>query len=562
LEGLEMVQISSSSSEVASTGFLVLRVRETTGDGQTTEKLLKAGDRLSAGGIDLEVVETGRRDVAGEPLDRPLGEPLDGPQTLDQQLAEIDSRLKSLDEAENIASQRQALEKQQAAWETHKAGMQQALEDRVAGLDALRVDLESQRMSMERERRQWETEQADDRQSAAARNAELESIRAELAAQRERLEEQCRRFEERLVNLHSREGELAGQVASEPQSAATTVTPEPTEQPAEQASAPPAAVPAPADTDPETEATPIAESENMQSEASTPAPARYAPVDLAAILRKTGFEVDLEEVDPQPAAKAEIKPPPKLETSKAESAAPPAIDISTPVPRQRKVVAGEEEVSIDDYMSRLLARSRGDSATPPNSSTSKSNAVRAPAPAPAAPAETPQPAPAKVDAETESETSATDEAGKTTLRAAAPERHIDIRAMRQLANLSAKNALQKHDSRRLSGSLRSKLVVTAVSGFIGVSLLIIHLMPKAHPVTLYGALASFAVSALWGWNYLKLAAELAGERTAYLTRHLKAGEAAVAADELAAAKTRQAETKPSEINPAEIEPAAVPQEDS
>ena len=109
-------------------------------------------------------------------------------------------------------------------------------------------------------------------------------------------------------------------------------------------------------------------------------------------------------------------------------------------------------------------------------------------------------------------------------RAVAPERQVDLKAMRQLANLSATSALHKHESKRLSGDTRTKLLVTGVSIMVGVSLLVLHQLPGAPPVTLYGAAASFAVAALWGVNYMSLMSRLAGERMAYMSRHLKTGE--------------------------------------
>ena len=109
-------------------------------------------------------------------------------------------------------------------------------------------------------------------------------------------------------------------------------------------------------------------------------------------------------------------------------------------------------------------------------------------------------------------------------RAVAPERQVDFKAMRQLANLSAKNALHKHESKQLSGTTRTKLLVTSVAVVVGVSLLVIHQLPGAPPVTIYGAVASFAVAALWGVNYVSLLSRMAGERMAYMSRHLKAGE--------------------------------------
>ena len=60
---------------------------------------------------------------------------------------------------------------------------------------------------------------------------------------------------------------------------------------------------------------------------------------------------------------------------------------------------------------------------------------------------------------------------------------------------------------------------------VGVSLLVIHLLPGAPAVTVYGAVGSFAAAALWGMNYVSLMSRQAGERVAHMARHLKAGEA-------------------------------------
>ena len=194
----------------------------------------------------------------------------------------------------------------------------------------------------------------------------------------------------------------------------------------------------------------------------------------------------------------------------------PSIDISAPVPRVRKPAGPNEEaeVSIDEYMSHLLARSRGDSspASDPAASVPRAPAAsvsRAAAPAPVA---VPRPSPAPVVPAPQGEPPKPDVPVEMSPRTVAPERQFDFKAMRQLANLSAKSALHKHDSKQLSGDTRTKLLVASVGVVVGVSLLLIRLLPGAPPVTLYGAAASFAVAALWGVNYVSLMSRL-GRRT-------------------------------------------------
>jgi hypothetical protein len=71
-------------------------------------------------------------------------------------------------------------------------------------------------------------------------------------------------------------------------------------------------------------------------------------------------------------------------------------------------------------------------------------------------------------------------------------------------------------------------LVASVAAVVGASLLTLHQFPGAPPLTVYGSLASFTVLALWGVNYIMLTSRMAGERMAYMNRHLKNGEDTVA----------------------------------
>ena len=110
-------------------------------------------------------------------------------------------------------------------------------------------------------------------------------------------------------------------------------------------------------------------------------------------------------------------------------------------------------------------------------------------------------------------------------RAVAPEKQVDLKAMRQLANQSATCALQKHDSKQLSDVARGKLAVMIVSLVIAGSLLGLSGVPGVSPsLTMCGAAASFAIAALWGANYLSLKARLTKERRAHRNRYLASSE--------------------------------------
>ncbi len=260
------------------------------------------------------------------------------------------------------------------------------------------------------------------------------------------------------------------------------------------------------------------------------APTGNSPVDLAAILRKTGFQIDLDDEPKETEEPPRRRPLPKVEAHEERlaerhaerPAVKPAVDISGPVPRVRKTVEPVEEVSIDDYMSNLLARARGDSAptSDPKANVPKPQTAVAPAPARgrcpllANPRRSPQlpcrPHPERWHREQ-------------------PRGRSTCVRRRQLANMSAKSALQRPDETiRLAGSTRAKLLVTIVAGVVAHrSWLSVSCLTHIR-LRFMRAVAAFAVAALWGLNYLTLMSKIAGERFAYMSRHLKTGEEAAA----------------------------------
>ena len=190
-----------------------------------TESVLQAGDCLSVGGIDLEVVEIGQPGPGAE--DSSDEHPVATEQFPPQEAGHLAVVQAELD------AQSRALDVKQAAWEVQQAGAQRMLDDRIAGLDALRVDLETQRFAVEKDRRAWE---------------------AKIAATETRPAEPV---------------EAAGEMA--------------------------ASLPEPPATDSESETGLVAEVETVK----TTAPSTAAPVDLAAVLRQTGFQIDQADEEPQ-----------------------------------------------------------------------------------------------------------------------------------------------------------------------------------------------------------------------------------------------------------------------
>ncbi len=98
--------------------------------------------------------------------------------------------------------------------------------------------------------------------------------------------------------------------------------------------------------------------------------------------------------------------------------------------------------------------------------------------------------------------------------------------MRQLANLSAKTAISKHDRKQLSISSRTKLAVTLAAAFAGTISLGLSIAGHARLITGFLSLASFAIAGLCGKDYFLLTKKMIGARTAHLEQHSKTGDEA------------------------------------
>ncbi|MEI8373615.1 MAG: hypothetical protein WCJ35_12380 [Planctomycetota bacterium] len=413
----------------------------------------------------------------------------------------------------NLDAQYRALEEQRVAWETQKSEIAEQAAAHEADRQRLRVEFESAQEVLASERLQWESQQGEVLAARSTESTQLAAQQANLDAQYRALEEQQAAWETQKIVAHQTlDDRVAGldalcvdlesqHVALEKERRqwesqlrnATAIQSTETEHLAVR------------EVLSETERKPVAEAETVKITAPTTA----TPVDLLAILRRTGFNTDQADEEEQSNNNFNHED----ESSKSGPAEEPLIDISAPVPRPLESVGQdrEEEVSIDEYMSRLLARSRGDSA--PSSDPAAVSAVAAPQSSSISVVPEPHPEPPDPC-----------EPVEMAPRAVVAERQVDLQAMRQLANLSAKNALHKHESKRLSGNTRAKLLVTSVSVVAGVSLLVIYLLPGAPHITIYGAVASLAVAVLWGVRYKSLASRMTSERLAYMSRHIKAVE--------------------------------------
>ena len=221
-------------------------------------------------------------------------------------------------------------------------------------------------------------------------------------------------------------------------------------------------------------------------ESSTKSPASSEEVFQNLGLSPLFSEEDGQSHDPQPA-------PPESALARFNSPSPPE-------PKPDSDDDENDGESIDDYMGRLLERVRQTTGDERQSTTSvpyKPKPVR--------------PKPTEHAAESGDRTSPDSESepaepkpGKMEPRAVAPERSVDMSAMRELANFSAHTAINSHARRMLSSAALNRLSV-AVTGLAagGVSMWL-WWAKASNNLPLYVAMVGFTVAAIWGVRYAAL----------------------------------------------------------
>jgi hypothetical protein len=152
--------------------------------------------------------------------------------------------------------------------------------------------------------------------------------------------------------------------------------------------------------------------------------------------------------------------------------------------------AASEDESIEQYMTRLMARVRGITATPEE---------------PARPSHTTKEE-ERPEAAAEPEEFKVQPVAKAALTAIPvrprPEQRTDLSAMRELANLNARSALDTHTRQRLTRVARDKLVVVAMAvlfGCVGVALGFLH------PLAWVGAGMCLLVALAWAAQSVQFA---------------------------------------------------------
>jgi hypothetical protein len=433
------------------------------------------------------------------------------------------------------------------------------LEAERQSLAAERSGLETQRNALAEERRQWQAAQEavkhdGDKQGEqlAARLAELEAERQSLAAERDGLETQRNALaEERSQWQAAREAvkhdgdkqgeQLAARLAEfEADRQYPTVNRGSMElqrnalakedsQPVGKRAEP---------SEPENEAAePVAEKEALSPASETAElqfqePTERAPVDLNEVFRRVGAKIDLQEEEQAPAASAGNKGGSSIfadaknatvhsKTGAVRDEAPPAKSIphepavSNPPTRVSAVSAvsatgttdeGNEE-SIDEYMNKLMQRVRAGSGEPRNSShtTQRTDPIRTPreAAANAAASMPSEPQPSSSTAASEE-----NEPESVPSHPRAPAKPINLEALREVANISAKSAIAQHARRTLIHTMYGKLIVAVVALGAGVGLYWMWKEYGACEMTLYSSLLAIAMALLSGLEYAYLTGRL------------------------------------------------------
>ncbi len=183
---------------------------------------------------------------------------------------------------------------------------------------------------------------------------------------------------------------------------------------------------------------------------------------------------------------ADETPSPLIETHDRLVADP--VD-SSPVPRDLSHApkAGEEEESIDNYMAQLLKRVRGVSANhqaPAGHAVEPSSRVVDPVAGSASGTAAPEPT-----------TTVQEVPAQLARRSTAPELSSDLAAMRELANLSARSAIDTYAYRNWGRAAFVMLTIALLAAGAGGGA--VYFAPAPDSMLMYAGLSSFVVTLFW-----------------------------------------------------------------
>ncbi len=464
-----------------------------------TDAELVDGDRLGIGAIELEVLDAGRlsppdpSESRQPPLEQPPSPQLPSPSRSDRRrIDQLTARLRLVNR-QGRQRARRLLEKLRSAngevarlrqLEAERPELKTQLDAQTEAINARRNDLDLQREAFERERRGWNAKLGEAEEQLRRRGEQLDADRAELEAQREDLQRRRRQWEVEHAAIAS------PQEQEEPTADSELQQSEPREVPGEE---------------------PTAGSELRQSQPRE-APSEK-PIDTTDVFRRLGsWGLSSEEEQRQ-----ECSAEPELQPSESPTADHPSLP-SQPA-------EGGEEESIEDYMSRLMDRVhaiRGDAEREDyRQEESQSEQPVEPESQPEQPVEPESQPEQPVEPESQPEQPVEPESqdaaeapqfeeppvpksvapprkpAEMAPRAVAPEKRVNLSAMRDLANLSAHSAIDRHAQRQARLASWGKLLIVAVGVGASTALLWIWWTTETSEVTFYAAMVSLLVALLW-----------------------------------------------------------------
>ncbi len=464
---------------------------------------LRPGDRLSIGPIELDVLETGAgalgRDTLGLSHAAPERNTLkradeearlrEYRRTLDcreeairQQLATREAEQENLQRAQaELIAERERFQKEQAEWRSRQDAAERARSEQEEELHRRRSEL--QRRATEAQQAQEDARSAQEKLSRDLENVHLEEERlcGQIAKERERLEQERARLADERRQLELERAELDEvRNASEPAVADRGTV------------------------------------EVVAEEGAAESPAARADVHRR-LSQADLLQADADDQDKESNADKEERREPVASGARPGS----ETDVSAPAtvaePPSEVPVQGDE-ISVDDYMAQLLRRVRGATALEP-APTLHAPASTESSGQPAQPngqARPPAPMPRK--------------AAKRRLRAPAPER-TGFAAMRELANVSARSAVDWHARRQMITTSRSKLAVATTASLTALVLFWLWSTYLPIGVTLLAAGTSAMIALLWAFPSAVATGRLLIGRNGFL-RHGRSGETAKQAAEV------------------------------
>lgn len=393
-----------------------------------------------------------------------------------RRIAELEARQQCLQ------TECETLRQKQAEWELATAESYTSHQEQAQELAHQQATLAAETEALTEARRRWEAEQTEAQQRAARQAAELATQETQLQAAVAAFEQQQRQWEQEQEQLRRQQEQGEAELAEHRQALDAQGEELQTQRQA---------------LEQERQRWEREQAEWRQNcEASHETPAEPAEAESGSspvsqnsleVLHRLGM---VPPADDEPEEVVSQEPLPKLSSSE-RAIAPRAL------PAGAKHGEHEDE-SVDAYMARLLQRVRGEAPSPPPEPES-----------PPVPAEEPAPAPVLARIKPATPVSLAP-------RAVAPEKTVDLAAMRQLANYSAQVALGQHAQGQMARERRLKLAVVGVSLLTGGLLLSAWWFRSAPMVTLHAANVSFLIALIWGVQYAILTGHMIVNRAGHL----------------------------------------------